>query len=128
MAMTGQQLDDWFGRLPDGDNTPQAAEKQALQDFLTGSTTADDAAERVNSIVAEADDPEDKLYYIWTLVDQAAEDLPDVHDKLIALLAALKRLPDLSRDGRPITVYGKYHVWRDLPTLAEDLRTRWDCK
>ncbi len=128
MSMAQEKLDQWFGQLPRNDDTPRPVEEQALRDFLTGGTNVDDTAERLNSAVADAPDAEDKLYEIWRVVDQAAEDLPDTQEKLIALLTTLKNLPDLTIRGQPVEVYNDRRVWKDLPLLAEDIRTQWECK
>lgn len=110
---------------------PVEQEEEALRNYLAGGTSAADAAKRFTSVVAQAENPEeaeDGLYRIWTLVNQAAEDRLEVQEKLIELLKAIKQLPDLTVGGSPITIRGQYVVWRDLPLLAEDIRTRWECK
>ncbi len=111
-----------------GGNSPQSIAAETLRSFLAGSTTASDAAKRFNSVVAQVKDPEDGLYEIFTRVNEAAQERLDVQEKLIELIKAVKSLPDLTVGGEPVNIRGQYVVWRDLPILGEDLRSRWECK
>ena len=121
-------VESWFHQLPNDEDTANPAEKKALKDFLAGSTSAEIAAERLTATIAGAENPEEELPRIWSFVTEAAEHLPDAQDRLVALLKAIKQLPDLERNGDPVTVYGNMTVWKDLPLLANELRDRWECE
>lgn len=123
-------IEAWFARLPHDEDTPKAEEEQALKAYLTGVQSSPDvAAQAFTSIVASADDPLMELPRIWNFLDDAAENVSIVQDRLVELLAAIQRLPDLMREGRPVTTtsYGDQTIWRDLPYFADSIRDRYDC-
>lgn len=124
---SGVTVEEWFRQLPHDNDTPKDEEENALKDFLTGDTSAEAAARGLTSVVArnveqgqgEAQTQND-LARIWNFVNDAAEDLPGVQAKLLDLLEAIQRLPNLRRRGGSEAV-----VWRELPGFANDVRDRW---
>lgn len=120
-------VESWFRQLPHDDDTPKPEEEQALIELLTGTVPANVAAEKFTSAVAREETPEDGLERIWSFIDDAAEELGSKHAKLIELLAEIKKLPDLTRDGQPLTADGDNVIWKDLPRFGWDIRDRWGC-
>lgn len=120
-------VEDWFRQLPHDSNTLRSVEEQALKDVLTDAIPANVAAERITSIASRSADPGEEIYRVWSSINEAAENLPSVHEKLVDLLEAIKQLPDLKRQGRTLMRDDGQICWKDLPTYAWDVRDRWDC-
>ncbi len=121
VGATPQAVEQWFDSLPHDEDTPKEVEEQALRDFLTGKTSADVAAKKLTSVVAESEAPEEHLPRVWSFINEAAVDLPGVQEKILDLLEKIQKLPDVGRGRRSI-------VWKDLPDFANDIRDRWDCE
>jgi hypothetical protein len=74
------------------------------------------------------DNLEAALWDLWGFINDAAKQVPDVHDALLDLLAALRHLPDVKRgDGKLLHVWDMV-LWRDLPIWGADVREKYNCK
>lgn len=88
-------------------------EGQALQDYLSGKTTAHDAARAITSPVLAEDEPKEELYRLWALLAEALVELKPEREKLYELASSIQDLPphdDISFNLLP----GFGHMWSDL--------------
>lgn len=97
--------EEWFQLMADDEDMPTSAEISAVKDFIDGEVLADDAAERCTSRIAAEPSPDPTL--LWSLFESMAVELPDCQDKVVELLAAIKRRPDPIRNGKDYQIYGE---------------------
>jgi hypothetical protein len=74
------------------------------------------------------DDLEAGLWDLWAIINDAAKQVPDVHDALLDLLAALRQLPNVKRDDGELLRVWDMVLWRDLPIWGADVREKYNCK
>jgi hypothetical protein len=122
------EAEDWLAYY-EQDRSPPAVELgPTLKDYMLGRLTAQAAAEKLSAMVAADDvDLESALDDLWAYINNAAQKLTAAHDRLIDLIAALRELPDLVRDGEPVDIW-EMTVWRDLPLWGVDVREKYNCK
>lgn len=115
----------WMHRVREEATDIMASEEEqnALLDYLNENAPANEAASRYTKSVATSDDQE--TVYIWSLLQDVAEEFPETHERLIELLKAITDLPTIERDSRVIESYGLV-FWRDLPDFVFELRENID--
>jgi hypothetical protein len=74
------------------------------------------------------DDLEAALWDLWGFINDTAKQVPDVHDALLDLLAALRQLPDVKRDDGELLHVWDMVLWRDLLIWGADVREKYNCK
>lgn len=124
--MSPTTYDTWLvGLGEDNESMPSIEEKRAFLDFLNQKTTAEEAAKAYTRVVSNAkyQDPD----ALWFLLWQAAQDLPETHERLVELLKAISRLPPISQEGKVGEDSG-LDYWRELPEFEFGLREYWDGK
>lgn len=121
-------IDDWFIELPGSHYKPHVEEVNALEDFLSGFISPQEAAEKFTTVTSSAKDNVEKgLYRLWPILLAIGKKFPDTQDELVQLLKGIKALPDLKVDGEIVTV-GELKVWRDLPLFGSEIRSCWISK
>lgn len=121
-------IDDWFVELPGSHYKPHVEEVNALEDFLSGFISPQEAAEKFTTVISSTKDNVEKgLYRLWPILLAIGKKFPDTQDELVQLLKGIKALPDLKVDGEIVTV-GELKVWRDLPLFGSEIRSYWISK
>jgi len=85
--------DSWFWSKIGADYGALLSHTKPLRELLSGSTSADRAAARIAS---DGFGQEDADWRLWTIVFDAAAELPDTHAALLDLLVELQKLSDFS--------------------------------
>lgn len=104
------------GRLEDGCHP---AEAQALQDYILGTATVEQAAYAITRPVATSAEPGAHLHRLWGLLTDALVEWPTAEETtsaVIQLMAAIEHLPDeshLSDQARVSLHHGP--LWKGLP-------------
>lgn len=110
--------EDWFAAMAKDPDMPTPEEINAIKEFVDGRTEADTAAKRCTSrINLEETDPDPT--FIWSLLVSLAVEFPDTQDKVVKLLAAIKRLPNPIRDGKEHRIYSE-KTFSDLGYFRAD--------
>ncbi|KAL1983252.1 hypothetical protein VTN96DRAFT_350 [Rasamsonia emersonii] len=92
----------WFKEklAPDGcvEDGCHPDEAQALQEYIEGKTTAEQAAYTITRPVATSAEPGDNLHRLWGLLTDALVEWPSAEETsaLIQLMAAIEHLPEES--------------------------------
>ena len=117
--------EEWFQAMAEDEDMPTPGEIDTVKDFIDGKVSAMEAAERCTSRVAGELEPEPTV--LWSLFESMAVELPDTQDQVVALLAAIKKLPDPIRNGQPYQIDGK-KVFSELAYFATGLADFWRSK
>lgn len=121
-------IDDWFIKLPGSQYKPHVEEVNALEDFLSGFISPQEAAKKFTTVTSSTTDNVEKgLYRLWPILIALGKKFPDTQDELVELLRGIKSLPDLKVGGEIVTV-GELKVWRDLPLFRSEIRSCWISK
>ena len=114
--------DAWFKWqiAPDGvvEDRCHPDEAQALQSYLNKETTPQEAARAITQAVLSTEDPDDNLYRILDLIQDALIELSATHiQSLIILLQAIQDLPDpdLTSKLTKTTPPSYNFTWKGLP-------------
>ena len=95
---------------------PSAGQRQTISDYMKGQIAAKETAVAyTRDIVGEktSGDP-------WWFIEMAAQNRPDIHERLVDLVKAISLLPNEPRAS------GKMQYWGwSLSELALDLRESW---
>ncbi|KAL8787219.1 MAG: hypothetical protein Q9213_002330 [Squamulea squamosa] len=85
---------------------PTTKEVYAIKEFIDEQVDADTAAERCTSrIRLEEKDPDPTL--IWTLLESMSVKFPETQDKIVELLASIKKIPNPVRNGKEHKIYSE---------------------
>lgn len=120
--------EEWFKSLVEADDDgdlPTTAEMAVIKSFIDGEISATEAAQQCTSRIAAEDDPNPEL--IWYFCEDMALELPDTQDKVVELLAAIKKIPDPIRNGKPYTFNGE-KVFSELSYFRANLADGWSGK
>ena len=120
--------EEWFQSMIEGDEggeLPTTAEIAAIKSFIDGETSATEAAQQCTSRIAAEDDPNPEL--IWYFLEDMAIELPDTQDKVVELLAAIKKIPDPIRNGEPCRIYSE-RVFSQLAYFGAGFADSWNGK
>ncbi|KAL8875787.1 MAG: hypothetical protein Q9192_008988, partial [Flavoplaca navasiana] len=108
----------WFALMATDPDMPTPEEIDAIKEFMDGKTAADIAAQRCTSrIYLEEENPDPTL--IWSLLESLAVEFPNTQEKIVELLAAIKRLPNPIRDGKEHRIYSR-RTFSDLGYFRAD--------
>ncbi|KAI1383025.1 uncharacterized protein F4822DRAFT_421861 [Hypoxylon trugodes] len=94
---------------------PSRNEANALRELLRGSVTPEEAAERFTSDARASrtiNACHNSLDGMWILIKDTAGKYPEHHAKLVQLMDAVRRLPNLQIGGENVE-------WSELPNLPE---------
>ena len=110
--------EDWFALMAKDPDMPTLEEIDPIKEFMDGKTTADIAAQRCTSrIYLEEENPDPTL--IWSLLESLAVEFPNTQEKIVELLAAIKRRPNPIRDGKEHRIYSQ-KTFSDLGYFRAD--------
>ena len=101
----------------------------AINGLLQGSLSAKEAASQVaeHCVVSSESDLDVNPHTTWQFILDTAKEFPEKQDRLVELLQAVKRLPDLETNGKPVIVHDM-KVWSDLPYFGWTSRDNWNCE
>ncbi|KAI1408765.1 hypothetical protein F5Y13DRAFT_204501 [Hypoxylon sp. FL1857] len=95
---------------------PTRNEANAIRELLHGNINPEEAAARFTRDINASRTIEasrGSLRGMWLLLEDTARKFPEHHTKLVALVDAIRQLPDLVIRGETVV------KWRELPILAE---------
>ncbi|KAI4253603.1 MAG: hypothetical protein L6R42_007524 [Xanthoria sp. 1 TBL-2021] len=97
---------------------PTPEEVNAIKEFIDGQVDTDTAAKQCTSRISlEEKSPDPTL--IWSFLASLAVEFFDTQDKVVELLAAIKRLPNPIRDGKEHKIYSE-RTFSDLGYFRAD--------
>ena len=114
--------EEWFQSMIDDENMPFAAEITAIKSFIDGGISATEAARQCTSHIGTDISPNPEL--LWSLCESMAVEQPSTQDKVVELLAAIKRTPDPVRNGQPYQRNGK-KVFSQLAYFGTGFADGW---
>ncbi|KAL8668959.1 MAG: hypothetical protein Q9168_006430 [Polycauliona sp. 1 TL-2023] len=97
--------EEWFAEMASDPDMPTPEEVNAIKEFMDEQTTVDAAAKRCTSRIYLEEKPDPGQ--LWSLLEYLAVEFPDTQDKIVELLAAIKRLPDPIRHNREYRISGE---------------------
>lgn len=113
---------------------PMPGELEAIKALLSDKVTPDIAAQKFTSAVASSfssgqyEGLEGDMWRLWGIINnsvrEATPDSPDI-EKMVLLIAAIKRLPTLKKGPEEAYVWGM-QVWSDLPIFGANMREDWN--
>lgn len=110
--------EDWFAAMAKDPDMPTPEEVNAIKEFIDGQVDADTAAKQCTSRISlEEKSPDPTL--IWSFLASLAVEFFDTQDKVVELLAAIKRLPNPIRDGKEHKIYSE-RTFSDLGYFRAD--------
>ena len=121
--------DAWVQEKQADEHGPSPSEASALSAILQGRSSPKEAATNMtkDSSVFDQGGLKTKLWRMWIVFIEAAQDFPEKHSILVKLLQAIQRLPGPLHHGKPILVHDM-RVWADLPRFGWEMREFWNCK
>ena len=114
--------EEWFQSMADDEDMPTPNEINAIRDYINDTIPANEAAVRCTSRIALEPSPDPTL--LWSLFESMAVELPDTQDKVVELLAAIKRLPDPIRAGQEHRINGQ-KTFSELAYFAAGFSDYW---
>ena len=117
--------EEWFQSMADDEDMPTPAEITAIKLFIDGQISATEAAQQCTSRIAAEPSPNPEL--LWSLFESMAVELPDTQDKVVELLAAIKKVPDPVRNGQPYKIHGE-RVFSQLGYFGAGFSDGWSGK
>lgn len=114
--------EEWFQSMADDEDMPTPNEINVIKDYINNNIPANEAAVRCTSRIALEHNPDPTL--LWSLFESMAVELPDTQDKVVELLAAIKRLPDPSRNGQEHRINGQ-KIFSELAYFGAGFSDYW---
>ena len=108
-------------------------EVQALKSFMNDIITVKEAAERLTkrtSTAANLLDVNDSLFALWIFIANVAIDLPLSQPRIVELLRAIQKLPDVDLPGGEGADYislNQGELWKELPSWGNTWADTSNC-
>ena len=117
--------EEWF-KAKEHENYVEATEAGPLHALLSGTISTEEATKQLTLPGSGSTRPETasrKLWRLWTLVFDAAEELPETHSILVDLIREFRERADVRLKYGPDTI-----DWTNAPNFDQNWRDTHDCK